>query len=81
MKTQKALIIVNRLARQGDSDFDLSTKIFRDYGIEPYVVLIEQVSQIASVIEKHRNTVDRIIIGGGDGTLNAAVEQIGRAHV
>jgi diacylglycerol kinase (ATP) len=79
MNSKRALIIVNTLARQGQADIDEACEIFRRHGIQPTFLAFENVSQLKNAIQRFGARVDLIVIGGGDGTLNAAVETVLRA--
>lgn len=74
MSSKRALLIVNHQARQGeDRRDDLLTKL-EQLGFILLQESTENPRQISEVIRRYRNQVDLVIIGGGDGTLNAAVE-------
>ncbi|RJQ86861.1 MAG: lipid kinase, partial [Desulfobacteraceae bacterium] len=76
MQTKRGLIIVNTLARKGVVDVEEVQNILRHGGIETAVFIFENVPQIRRAIRRHTRQVDMIIVGGGDGTLNAAVEPV-----
>lgn len=76
MKDKRALIIINALARQGQTNIDEACDILQQSGLKLTSFTFENVSQLKKAIQRHAALVDLIIIGGGDGTLNAAVEGI-----
>jgi diacylglycerol kinase (ATP) len=76
MKTRRALIIVNALARDGMADLEAVREQLRLGGIESKLFILENTSQLRRVIRRHGPDIHLIIIGGGDGTLNAAVEPV-----
>ena len=71
---QKALLLVNRHARRGQVALVDAINFLKELGL----VLIEESSdhpgQLSNLIRSYQDKVDLVIIGGGDGTLNAAIE-------
>lgn len=71
---QKALLLVNRHARHGEVALADAINFLKELGL----VLIEESTdhpkQLSNLIRSYQNHVDLVIIGGGDGTLNAAIE-------
>ncbi len=76
MQKNRAIIIANKASGRADTDLTAVRDILRDHGIDSYLCFFEQVTQIKSLVRRHQDKVDRIIIGGGDGTLNAAIEVV-----
>lgn len=72
--TYRALLLVNRHARRGQQQLDNAVQILRNMGFELCEERIDQPDHLPDIIRQYRDRVDRVIIGGGDGTLNAAVE-------
>lgn len=70
---QRALFLVNRHARRGSQNIDFATQQLRRSGFELIEPLVEHSHQISDVISAHQGLVDLVILGGGDGTLNAAI--------
>lgn len=68
--TRRALLLVNPKARNGSFSLDQVRTILREGGIEP--VEPPDGSDCTAVIKRHAAEVDLVILGGGDGTLNAA---------
>lgn len=71
--TQRALLLVNRHARRGEKLLAAAIEQLQTTGIDFLEVPIASPPQISETIRHHRHEVDRVIIGGGDGTLNAAI--------
>lgn len=71
---QRALLLVNRHARKGQQQLDAAVNQLKSLGLELYEEEIEDPDRLPDVIRDYRKRVDLVIIGGGDGTLNAAVE-------
>ena len=71
---QRALLLVNRHARRGQTDLSRAIDRLRELDFELLEVPLESSEQISKVIRQHKDAVDLVIIGGGDGTLNAAID-------
>jgi YegS/Rv2252/BmrU family lipid kinase len=67
-----ALLLINRKSRNGDTDVDAGLACFRQAGMEVIDAGLEKPDQIPEAIRRHADHVDCIIVGGGDGSLNAA---------
>jgi diacylglycerol kinase (ATP) len=69
----RALLLVNRAARRGAETLDDAVACLREHGLE----LVEESSaapdRLTGVITRYRGEVDRVVLGGGDGTLGAAL--------
>jgi diacylglycerol kinase (ATP) len=75
-QTKNALIIVNVLARDGAADLETAREKLRQGRIASELVILENASHLKRIIRGRSHDMDLIIIGGGDGTLNAAVEPV-----
>ncbi len=71
---QKALLLVNRHARRGKTALAEAIDLLKNLDL----VLIEESTnhprQLSNLIRSYQDQVDLVIIGGGDGTLNAAID-------
>ena len=71
--SRRALLLINRFSRRGQESLSEVVK-----QLQPDFHLLEETTeqpqQISSLIRQYRHQVDLVIIGGGDGTLNAAIE-------
>ncbi len=71
---RQALLLVNRHARRGQQQLEAAIAQLQSLGL----VLIEEPTDhpdhLPDVIRQYRDRVDLVIVGGGDGTLNAAVQ-------
>lgn len=76
MTTGRALLIVNRYSRSGQSDLDAVNERLKQAGLAVEMVFSENPRSITELIQTHQHNCDRIIIGGGDGTLSAAAEAL-----
>lgn len=74
--TKRALLLVNRQARKGQKSLAQAVDILNDLNFELIVVPIQSSQQLSQLIHKHRESVDLVIVGGGDGTLNAVVDSL-----
>ncbi|PSP19070.1 MAG: lipid kinase [Cyanobacteria bacterium QS_8_64_29] len=77
----RALLLLNRHARQGNRYRHEVIERLQALGLELALEQFERPQQLASTIRAYRDRVDRVIVGGGDGTLNAAVEGILEAQL
>lgn len=73
---KRALLIVNRKSRSGASDIDAAVARLRDNGVRVLCVKLDRAADIPSLIRSHADNVDCVIVGGGDGTLNAAASAL-----
>jgi len=71
---QRALLLVNCHARQGHENFQLAIHCLQELGFDLIVDFPEKPQQLSDTIRHYCKQVELVIIGGGDGTLNAAVE-------
>ncbi len=69
---RRALLLVNEHSRQGRDGLGQATQALRDAGIEVDHRQGKGREDVARLIREARDDVDRVVIGGGDGTLNAA---------
>jgi YegS/Rv2252/BmrU family lipid kinase len=67
---RRALLLVNPKARSGTLPLDAVRETLRAGGIEPFEPPGDP--DCAAVIKRHAAQSDLVIVGGGDGTLNAA---------
>jgi YegS/Rv2252/BmrU family lipid kinase len=70
---KRALLIVNRLAREGDADLAAGTGILRERGFSLQEIYTDRAEEIPALIHQHLSETDLVIIGGGDGTLSGAI--------
>ncbi|ACK71654.1 diacylglycerol kinase catalytic region [Gloeothece citriformis PCC 7424] len=74
--TKRALLMVNRHARKGQKSLAMAVDILNDLDFELITVPIKNPQQLAESVRKHGSRVDLVIVGGGDGTLNAVVDSL-----
>jgi YegS/Rv2252/BmrU family lipid kinase len=76
MPRPRALVIVNRKSRQGSANLQAVLRALEACGIEPVEERAAHAGHLAELIRRHRDQVDRVIIGGGDGTMNCAASAL-----
>ena len=69
-----ALLLVNPRARRGSDGADDIAGRLRGLGLELVVEPLDHPGRVGDLIRRHLGAVDRVIVGGGDGTLNAAAQ-------
>ncbi|BAZ39785.1 diacylglycerol kinase catalytic region [Calothrix sp. NIES-4101] len=73
---QRALLLVNRHSRQGQKNLSEAIGYLEKLGFDVTEESTEHPQHLAEVIKEYKNKVDIVIVGGGDGTLNAAVDYL-----
>jgi diacylglycerol kinase (ATP) len=73
---RKALLFANIASRQGAMDLAPALEVLREGGVHVLEERPPDVRQLGAWILDHRGAADLVIIGGGDGTLNAAAEAL-----
>ncbi|MCX8254816.1 Lipid kinase [Beijerinckiaceae bacterium RH AL1] len=71
-KRRRALLIVNESSRTGASHTDAAAAALRNGGLEIFFGTSRRAADLSPCILAHRDDVDCVVLGGGDGTLNAA---------
>lgn len=74
--SKRALLLVNRHARQGQKSLALAVDALNDLDFELIVVPIKNPEQLPSLVRQYGGQVDSVVVGGGDGTLNAIVDSL-----
>jgi diacylglycerol kinase (ATP) len=69
---RRALLIVNAKSRSGEAQCQSAIERLRAHDIEPFHVECGRREDLSPLIVKHRSEVDCVVVGGGDGTINAA---------
>jgi diacylglycerol kinase (ATP) len=68
-----ALLIINRHARRGKKHYAEVSNYLQQLKLEVIEISSAEPERLPDLIRQHESKVDLVIIGGGDGTLNAAV--------
>ena len=69
---RRALIMINRKARSAATSLDEAIALLGESGVTVREEALPSPDQVVDVIQRNADTIDCVIIGGGDGTLNAA---------
>src|SRR5690606_17762447 len=70
------MVLRNPSASGGDVALDDALSLLRDVGIESHVHTPESAEHMRFLIRAGARAVDAVIIGGGDGTVNAALKAV-----
>ena len=70
---KKALLLVNQHSRKGQNLLSQATVKLQALGFELIVESTNHADEISETIRRYQNQVELVIVGGGDGTLNAAI--------
>jgi len=79
--SQRALLLMNRHARQGKKGLSEAIDQLQTLGLELIEESTEDPRHLPDIIRRYQDRVDLVIIGGGDGTLNAAVDGLVDTHL
>nr|WP_290223916.1 lipid kinase [Trichocoleus desertorum] len=71
---QRALLLVNRQARRGQETLTQAIEALQDWGLDLVEESTADPQHLPDLIRSYRDRVDLVIVGGGDGTLNAVTE-------
>lgn len=78
----KALLLINPHSRQGkEANIDEGIELLRNAGTEIIVKTLDDTVTIAQLIEEHHQEIQLVIIGGGDGTINSALDALHRFNL
>lgn len=72
--TGRVLLLINHHSRRGRETLDQVVKELKTLNFEVFEESTEKPQQLSRIIRSYRDRVDLVIVGGGDGTLNAAIE-------
>ena len=70
----RALLLLNPHARRGDNQLSKVIEQLQALGLEIVAECAEEPQHLPDLIRRYQHQIDMVIVGGGDGTLNAAVE-------
>jgi diacylglycerol kinase (ATP) len=74
--SKRALVLINLHSKSGASDMDRATTRLQEAGISVISKAIGKGEEIGSLIHQNWREVDFVVIGGGDGTMNAAASAL-----
>ncbi|AFZ55660.1 hypothetical protein Anacy_0045 [Anabaena cylindrica PCC 7122] len=72
----RALLLVNRHARKGEENLLAAIHCLESLGFNVIPESTENPTHLGDVIRQYHHEIDLVIVGGGDGTLNAAVDAV-----
>ncbi len=75
----RALLLINRGSRQGEANAEAAFAELEALGVEPVLGDFEQPTDVPASIDAHADSVDVVVLGGGDGTINLAAAAIMRS--
>lgn len=78
---KRVLLIVNRKSRNGTADIDAFVERLRAGGMHIRPFMLDMPDEIPMLIRSHANSVDCVVVGGGDGSLNAAAPALMETHL
>ncbi|HSF47959.1 MAG TPA: lipid kinase [Burkholderiales bacterium] len=73
---RRALLIVNQKSRSASTDLSAGVALLKARGVQVLENYPERADGIPALIRKHKNEVDLVILGGGDGTMNAGASAL-----
>ncbi|HEX2725821.1 MAG TPA: lipid kinase [Beijerinckiaceae bacterium] len=71
-RTHRALLLANRRSRRGAELVDPAVDALRGHGIEVVLADCATREDLAEKILEQAPAIDRVVVAGGDGTMNAA---------
>ena len=76
MAGQVALVLINQGSRQGDADLRPALDVLRRADVEVIEVATDDHRRLKAALAEHRERIDLVVVGGGDGTLNAVLDAL-----
>ncbi|MBL1174981.1 lipid kinase [Pantanalinema sp. GBBB05] len=70
------LLLINLRSKQGLLRFGEAVASFNDLGIQYIIGQVKEPEDFARCIRRYQERVSAVVIGGGDGTLNVAVDAL-----
>jgi YegS/Rv2252/BmrU family lipid kinase len=69
---RRVLFLRNPNARKGEEQAELAREVMHDAGLEIAQEVAAAPDRFREAVDRLRNQVDVVVVGGGDGTINAA---------
>jgi YegS/Rv2252/BmrU family lipid kinase len=74
--SKKALLLINGNSRKGEKSLPIAVEHLYRHNLELIIKPIQQIEQFPLIIRQYQESIDLVIVGGGDGTLNAVVDSL-----
>ena len=74
--SKRALLLINRRAGRGAPALSQAVESLHGLDFELVTAPVKNAEHITARIEQYGPQLDLVIVGGGDGTLNAAVDSL-----
>lgn len=74
--SSRALLLLNPGARRGGEGTEEIVSRLKALALDPILEVAEDPARVRDQLLRHRADVDRIVVGGGDGTLNLALQTV-----
>jgi diacylglycerol kinase (ATP) len=72
----RALLIANRHSRTGSADLSAARRVLAEHGLEVVERQCARSDDVPDAIRREGSGVDLVILAGGDGTMNSAVDAL-----
>lgn len=74
--TKRALLLINRHSRKGEQSLAQAVDSLYAHDLELIIKPIKKAEELPFVVAQYKDYLDLVIVGGGDGTLNAIVDSL-----
>ena len=81
MTAKRALLLVNPRSRQGAGDLAAALEALPACGVELVIERLGEGRRLGDIVAQHAGKVYLAVVGGGDGTLNAAADALVAARM
>jgi YegS/Rv2252/BmrU family lipid kinase len=79
--SKRALLLINRHSRRGEKCLPQVVDHLYAHDLELIIKPIKKAEDLPLVIQQYQQYIDLVIVGGGDGTLNAVVDSLVEAKL
>jgi YegS/Rv2252/BmrU family lipid kinase len=77
----RALLLINPRSRRGSAEGEAIAEGLRGAGLDLVIEPSGHPADCPGIIRRHAPAVDRVIVAGGDGSLNSAVQVLADLHL
>lgn len=78
---KKVLLLLNPKSRSGERAFDEAMNWLKTSGYEVLTSSPNNESNVHDLIEQHKNQLDFVVVGGGDGSVNHVLPSLVKTHL